>query len=170
MFDFNETLEQARQRNIHDALMEDMGICDWTAKLVPSKVVQAQLIVRQDAVLCGVDWFEGTLKKLDPNAKITWHYIEGDMMETDTKVCDISADAQALLSAERTCINFYKLCLGLPASPANTLMPLLGPARIQKVAPFSIRARPFLDYGKRKSMPYELAVAKTSGLPSGMAF
>lgn len=101
-----------------------MGICDWTAKLVPSKVVQAQLIARQDAVLCGVDWFEGTLKKLDPNAKITWHYIEGD--------------------------------IGLPASPANTLMPLLGPARIQKVASFSIRARLFLDYGKHKSMPYEL--------------
>jgi nicotinate-nucleotide pyrophosphorylase (carboxylating) len=108
MFDYNETLEQARQRNIHDALMEDMGICDWTSKLVPNKLVQAQLIVRQDAVLCGVDWFEGTLKKLDPNAKVTWHYMEGDMMKADTKVCDISADSQALLSAERTCINFLQ--------------------------------------------------------------
>jgi len=108
MFDFNETLEQARQRNIQDALMEDIGICDWTAKLVPNKTVQAQLIVRQDAVLCGVDWFEGTLKKLDPNAKVTWHYIEGDLMKADTKVCDIAADSQALLSAERTCINFLQ--------------------------------------------------------------
>jgi len=89
MFDYNETLEQARQRNIHDALIEDIGMGDWTAKLVPSKLVQAQLIVRQEAVLCGVDWFEGTLKKLDPNAKVTWHYIEGDLMKPDTKVCDI---------------------------------------------------------------------------------
>jgi len=108
MFDYNETLEQARQRNIHDALMEDIGTGDWTAKLVPSKAVQAQLIVRQEAVLCGVDWFEGTLKKLDPNAKVTWHYIEGDLMTPDTKVCDIQADSQALLSAERTCINFLQ--------------------------------------------------------------
>jgi len=108
MFNFNETLEQARQRNIHDALLEDIGICDWTAKLVPHKTVQAQLIVRQEAVLCGVDWFEGTLKELDPNAKVTWHYIEGDSMKANTPVCDIVADSQALLSAERTCINFLQ--------------------------------------------------------------
>ncbi len=108
MFDYNETLEQARQRNIHDALLEDIGVCDWTAKLVPNKTVSAQLLVRQDAVLCGVDWFEGTLKKLDPQAKMTWHYMEGDMMKADTTVCDISADAQALLSAERPCINFLQ--------------------------------------------------------------
>ena len=108
MFEYNESLEQARQRNIHDALLEDIGTGDWTAKLVPSKNVRAQLIVRQDAVLCGVDWFEGTLKKLDPKAKVTWHYMEGDLMKADTKVCDIEADSQALLSAERTCINFLQ--------------------------------------------------------------
>ncbi|MEI6182370.1 MAG: carboxylating nicotinate-nucleotide diphosphorylase [Polynucleobacter sp.] len=108
MFDYNESLEQARQRNIADALMEDIGTGDWTAKLVPNKTVHAQLLVRQEAVLCGVDWFEGTLKKLDPKAKVTWYYAEGDLMKTNTKVCDIEADSQALLSAERTCINFLQ--------------------------------------------------------------
>ena len=108
MFEYNETLEQARQRNIHDALMEDIGISDWTAKLVPNKLVKAQLVVRQEAVLCGVDWFEGALKKLDPNAKVTWHYIEGDLMKPNTIVCDIEAQSQALLSAERPCINFLQ--------------------------------------------------------------
>jgi nicotinate-nucleotide pyrophosphorylase (carboxylating) len=108
MFEYNESLEQARQRNITDALMEDIGMGDWTAKLVPSKAVQAQLTVRQEAVLCGIDWFEGTLKKLDPHAKVTWHYAEGDLMKANTKVCDIEADSQALLSAERTCINFLQ--------------------------------------------------------------
>ncbi len=108
MFEYNETLEQARQRNIADALMEDIGKCDWTAQLVPSKPVHAQLIVREQAVLCGVDWFEGTLKKLDPSAKVTWHYLEGDMMKPDTKVCDIEANSRALLSAERPCINFLQ--------------------------------------------------------------
>jgi nicotinate-nucleotide pyrophosphorylase (carboxylating) len=108
MFDYNETLEQARQRNIADALMEDIGKCDWTAQLVPSKPVHAQLIVREQAVLCGVDWFEGTLKKLDPEAKVTWHYLEGDLMKPDTKVCDIEANSRALLSAERPCINFLQ--------------------------------------------------------------
>ena len=108
MFEYNETLEQARQRNIADALMEDIGKCDWTAQLAPSKPVHAQLIVREQAVLCGVDWFEGTLKKLDPSAKVTWHYLEGDLMKPDTKVCDIEANSRALLSAERPCINFLQ--------------------------------------------------------------
>ena len=108
MFDYNETLEQARQRNITDALMEDIGKCDWTAQLVPSKLVHAQLLVRQEAVLCGIDWFEGTLKKLDPTAKVTWHYLEGALMKPDTKVCDIEANSRALLSAERPCINFLQ--------------------------------------------------------------
>ncbi len=108
MFNHNETLEQARQRNIHDALMEDIGKYDWTAQLVPSKDVHAQLIVRQEAVLCGVEWFEGALKKLDPKAQVTWHYLEGDLMKPDTKVCDIEANSRALLSAERPCINFLQ--------------------------------------------------------------
>lgn len=108
MFDYNETLDQARQRNIADALMEDIGKCDWTAQLVPSKLVHAQLLVRQEAVLCGVDWFEGTLKKLNPTAKVTWHYLEGALMKPDTKVCDIEANSRALLSAERPCINFLQ--------------------------------------------------------------
>jgi nicotinate-nucleotide pyrophosphorylase (carboxylating) len=108
MFDYNETLEQARQRNIADALMEDIGKGDWTAQLVPSKPVHAQLIVRQEAVLCGVDWFEGTLKKLDPAAIVSWHYLEGDLMKPDSKVCDIEANSRALLSAERPCINFLQ--------------------------------------------------------------
>lgn len=108
MFEYNETLEQARERNIHDALMEDIGTGDWTAKLVPSKPVHAQLLVRQDAVLCGVDWFEGTLHALDPNAQVMWHYKEGELMKENTKVCDIKSNSQALLSAERPCINFLQ--------------------------------------------------------------
>jgi nicotinate-nucleotide pyrophosphorylase (carboxylating) len=108
MFEHNESLEQARQRNISDALMEDIGTGDWTAKLVTSKPVKAQLIVRQEAVLCGIAWFEETLQKLDPNAKIDWHYADGNLMKPGSIVCDIAADSQALLSAERTCINFLQ--------------------------------------------------------------
>ncbi|SNX29390.1 nicotinate-nucleotide pyrophosphorylase [carboxylating] [Polynucleobacter meluiroseus] len=108
MLEQNEILEQARQRNIDDALAEDIGTGDWTANLVPSKPVRAQLLVRQSAVLCGIAWFEETLKRLDPSAKITWHYAEGDLTQADTPVCDIEANSRALLSAERACINFLQ--------------------------------------------------------------
>lgn len=109
MFDHNESLEQARQRNINDALLEDIGKGDWTAMLVPDDgTVTAKLIVRQEAVLCGQAWFEGCLKKLDNFAQIKWSYDEGDLMQANTTVCDIVAKPRALLSAERPAINFLQ--------------------------------------------------------------
>lgn len=109
MFDHNESLEQARQRNINDALLEDIGKGDWTAMLVPDNgTVTAKLIVRQEAVLCGQAWFEGCLKKLDNSAQIKWSYDEGDLMQANTTVCDIVAKPRALLSAERPAINFLQ--------------------------------------------------------------
>jgi len=109
MFDYNETLEQARTRNIQDALLEDVGTADWTALLIPeNQNAKANLIVRQKAVLCGTDWFEGVIKALDPKAVIAWQYAEGDMMQADNTVCTIEADARALLSAERPALNFLQ--------------------------------------------------------------
>lgn len=105
----NETLEVARARNIADALAEDIGTGDWTAQLVPAnKMANAKLIVRQSALLCGTDWFEGVIKALDPKAVIAWQYAEGDTMQADSTVCTIEADARALLSAERPALNFLQ--------------------------------------------------------------
>lgn len=105
----NETLEAARARNITDALAEDIGTGDWTAQLVPAnKTAHAKLIVRQSAVICGIDWFDGVIKALDANAVIAWQYAEGDTMQADSTVCTIEADARALLSAERPALNFLQ--------------------------------------------------------------
>jgi len=113
MFDHNETLAEARQRNIRDALMEDIGVCDWTAQLAPAgKRVSARVIVREAAVLCGRDWFEGCVLALDRQARLTWHYAEGERMQADTPVCSIESDARALLSAERPALNFLQLLSG----------------------------------------------------------
>jgi len=113
MFDHNETLEEARARNVHDALFEDVGVCDWTAQLVPSERVQARLLVREEAVLCGRDWFEACLLQLDPTATIEWAYAEGDLMVANTDVCQIQADARALLTAERPSMNFLQTLSGV---------------------------------------------------------
>jgi len=107
-FEFNESLEQARQRNIRDALLEDVGCNDWTALLVPDGIAQAQLLVRESGVLCGIDWFEGCLKKLDPQAQVIWNYLEGEQMKANTPVCTIKAQARALLTAERPSLNFLQ--------------------------------------------------------------
>ena len=116
MFDTNETLDQARARNIVDALREDVGTQDWTATLVPAgRRVQARVRVREAAVLAGRDWFDGCLHALDAAARISWRYAEGADMTADTEVCAIEADARALLSAERPALNFLQL-LSAPAT------------------------------------------------------
>jgi len=113
MFDYNETLEQARARNIRDALMEDIGRQDWTAQLAPAgQRVRARVLVREDAVLCGRDWFDGCIQAIDPQARIDWYVAEGARMAPDTLVCHIEADARALLTAERPALNFLQLLSG----------------------------------------------------------
>ena len=110
MFDHNESLEQARERNIRDALFEDIGQRDWTAELVPAgQRVKARVLVREDAVLCGRDWFDGCVKALDAHASVQWQYDEGARMAKDTPVCFIESSARALLSAERPALNFLQL-------------------------------------------------------------
>lgn len=117
MFDRNETLQEARDRNIRDALFEDIGQSDWTSQLIP-RVTQvcAELRVREAAVLCGTDWFEGCVQALDPQVVIRWRYAEGQWMTPNTTVCEIQANGQALLTAERSAMNFLQLLSAVATS------------------------------------------------------
>lgn len=110
---FNETFEQARARNIRDALAEDIGKADFTSLLIDATTrAQASLRVREKAVLCGTDWFDGCVHALDPSASLRWHAHDGDEMAADSVVCTIDAQARALLSAERAALNFLQLLSG----------------------------------------------------------
>jgi nicotinate-nucleotide pyrophosphorylase (carboxylating) len=110
MFDHNETLAEARARNIRDALFEDIGTGDWTAMLAPAgERVQARVICREEAVLCGRDWFDGCVTALDPTATVNWQVDEGAWMHPNGEVCRIESNARALLSAERPALNFIQL-------------------------------------------------------------
>ena len=109
MFKQNESLPQAIARNVRDALAEDLGTGDWTAQLVPeNRQAHAKLIVRQKAVLCGIAWFEAIVHQLDPQARIQWKFQEGEWMQANSTVCEIDANARALLSAERPAMNFLQ--------------------------------------------------------------
>lgn len=113
MFDTNETLPQARARNIRDALFEDIGRGDWTGQLVPAgRRVQASVLVREDAVLAGREWFDGCVLALDPNARVEWQFDEGADLPANAVVCRIESDARALLSSERPALNFLQLLSG----------------------------------------------------------
>ena len=110
MPDSLHTLEEAITADIRRALAEDVGTGDLTAALLPEgKVVRARLLTRQDAVLCGAEWFNRTLDTLDPEAEVFWHHADGDDVVAGTSLCEMEADSRALLTAERTAINFVQL-------------------------------------------------------------
>ncbi|MFZ6767193.1 carboxylating nicotinate-nucleotide diphosphorylase [Undibacterium sp. Di26W] len=109
-FPFDTDLQTAFERNISDALAEDVGAVDLTCLLVPAdEVVQAQVIVREDAMLCGAPWFDAVMTALDATIEVDWQYAEGAQMKANTIVCKIKAPARALLTAERSALNFLQL-------------------------------------------------------------
>jgi nicotinate-nucleotide pyrophosphorylase (carboxylating) len=113
MFEHNETLDEARQRNIMEALAEDIGRGDWTGLLVPANQrVRARVIAREAAVLCGRDWFDGVFRRLDPTARLDWALEDGAWTEPGQPVVTIEADGRALLAAERPALNFLQLLSG----------------------------------------------------------
>ena len=125
MPDSLHTLEEAITTDVRRALAEDVGTGDLTAALLPAgKVVQARLLTRQDAVLCGTEWFNRAVETLDPEAEIFWHHADGDDVVAGTSLCELEADARALLTAERTAINFVQL-LSVVATRTRTFVKLV---------------------------------------------
>jgi nicotinate-nucleotide pyrophosphorylase (carboxylating) len=98
------------ERNVNDALTEDIGAGDWTARLTPErKSARATIVCRSAAVLCGEPWFTACFHKLDSNVRINWSASEGQKLEPGSSVCEISGDARALLTGERTGLNFLQI-------------------------------------------------------------
>lgn len=114
---FDPALARAFERNIADALTEDVGSGDLTGLLVPEgERADARVVVREQAVLCGAPWFEGLMHQVDPRLEIRWHYAEGDLMAADTPVCSIHGPARSLLTAERGALNFLQLLSGVASA------------------------------------------------------
>jgi nicotinate-nucleotide pyrophosphorylase (carboxylating) len=67
------------------------------------------VLVREDAVLCGREWFDDCIHALDAQAQVDWHVAEGAWMPADSNVCHIEGRARALLSAERPALNFIQM-------------------------------------------------------------
>lgn len=98
------------ERDVERALAEDVGSGDASAQLLPeNQAARATVVCRQEAVLCGQAWFETCFRKLDPLVKITWQIREGDRMAKGAVVCRVEGKARALLSAERSALNFLQV-------------------------------------------------------------
>lgn len=115
--EYGAAFEAAIARNVADAIAEDVGSGDQTGRLVPDGPARlARIIVREDAVLCGVPWFEAVMRSVDPAIEVRWSYREGELMRADTTVCELRGPARALLTAERNGLNFLQLLSGVASA------------------------------------------------------
>jgi nicotinate-nucleotide pyrophosphorylase (carboxylating) len=95
------------------ALLEDIGQQDLTANLIPADAIaSASLITRQQAVLCGKDWFEAVFSQLAPEIRIEWLAEDGDTLQADSVICHLTGPARAILTGERTAMNFLQTLSG----------------------------------------------------------
>lgn len=134
---------------VRAALAEDLGPGDPSAELIPAdRLAQAELISRESAVLCGIPWFEAVFRLLDPGVQIRWEVGEGDPIAPEQRLCRIEGQARALLTGERTALNYLQTLsgtatlarryaeavAGLPVEVLDTRKTIPGLRRQQKYA------------------------------------
>ncbi len=97
------------QRNVRLALQEDVGAGDITAQLIPAeRMASARVITREAAVLCGSAWVDEVFHQLDPGVVVTWNAQDGDRVSADQTLFTLSGPARALLTGERSALNFVQ--------------------------------------------------------------
>lgn len=102
-------IEAAVTRDVTLALAEDVGSGDLTAKLIAAtKQGVASVMTRADGVLAGQEWFTRTFTALDPDCEVFWHVGDGDSLSAGQPLCEIAGNARAMLTAERTALNFLQ--------------------------------------------------------------
>lgn len=113
-FVWEKLLDAAIASNVETALAEDVGTGRFDRLAVAAgRTGTGHLIVREKAVLCGIPWFEAVMHRLDNSITIQWRYNEGDEMAADSEVCSISGPVRAILTGERTAMNFLQLLSGV---------------------------------------------------------
>jgi nicotinate-nucleotide pyrophosphorylase (carboxylating) len=101
------------RRNVANSLNEDIFTGDLTAQLLPAEVIStAQVITRQQGVLCGVQWFDECFRVQDPACEINWIAKDGDWIAPGQLLCEIRGRARALLTAERSALNLLQTLSG----------------------------------------------------------
>ncbi len=110
-FDFSPSaIANLAQADVARALAEDVGAGDLTAALIdPHRRARARVLAREAAVICGEPWVMAAVRALDPGASAVWHVREGQRCAADQVVVEFEGNAQALLTAERTALNFLQL-------------------------------------------------------------
>ena len=101
------------ENSVQTALHEDIGSGDVTGLLIPEDAItMATVISREKAIICGIDWFDEVFAQLNSEIYIDWEVEDGDAVQADQVLCSLSGSSRALLTGERTALNFLQTLSG----------------------------------------------------------
>lgn len=101
------------EADVARALAEDLGSGDLTARLLPADGVGlARIRTRESAILCGRAWAEACFRQIDDRVRCTWFADDGDALAADTVFLEVTGPSRALVSGERTALNFLQTLMG----------------------------------------------------------
>lgn len=114
-------------RQVESALAEDIGTGDLTAGLIPADAPgRATVVTREAAVVCGIPYAGAVFERLDPRVHIDWHLREGALAAAGEVLCSLEGPARALLTGERTALNFLQLLSGTATATRGYVERLAG--------------------------------------------
>jgi nicotinate-nucleotide pyrophosphorylase (carboxylating) len=106
-------LPQDLSETVARALAEDVGSGDVTAALLPADArSRARVISREPAVICGRAWFDEVFRQLDRSVQVAWRVADGAAVAPGDTLCEITGPTRALLTGERTALNFLQTLSG----------------------------------------------------------
>lgn len=112
--------------DVAGALAEDLGSGDVTADLLPDAIGDGYVVCKQSATIAGGPWFDACFRQLDPSVRIDWRIGEGDRVEAGTVLCTFSGRVRALVSAERTALNFLQTLSATATATADFVAAVAG--------------------------------------------
>ena len=111
--EFSEHLSSDRKATVRAALNEDIGSGDITAMLISEKeYASAKIISRESAIVCGRDWVDEVFRQVDNSVTVHWFVADGQKVAPDTVLFELRGPARALLTGERSALNFLQLLSG----------------------------------------------------------
>ncbi len=127
-FDFSDAaVAELARADVARALSEDVGAGDLTAGLIdPARRAKARVLARESAVICGLPWATAAFQQLDPDVRLTWHVADGQRCEANQVVLEIEGSARALLTSERTALNFLQLLSAVATKTADYVQAVQG--------------------------------------------
>ena len=123
-------MDKELKKIVELALSEDIGSGDLSSSLLDDVIINAEIICRDRAIICGTEYFDLCFLSLDKDIQIKWNLKDGDEVKPGEVICNIKGRSRAIITAERTALNFLQILSGT-STKTNYLVNLIGKTKAQ---------------------------------------